>query len=72
MSMAKPLGAGLAAFGRFATARTGSPAALFETMADFAQGIDLLDADRTVFTVGARPYVASVDCLPRVLRLNGL
>lgn len=41
--MVKPLGAGLAASVRFATARTGSSTALFETMPDVLQGADLLD-----------------------------
>lgn len=73
--MVKPLRAGLAALARFqpfAAARTGSPTALFETMADFLQGVDLLDADRTVFTVGSRPHVASVESLTRVPRRYGL
>lgn len=69
--MVKPLGAGLAVLARFATARTGSPTALFESMADFLQGTDVLDAERTLSPVGVRPHVASVDSLPRAPRLNG-
>ena len=69
--MVKRLRAGLTVFGRFATAKTGSPTALSERFPDFLQGGDLMDADRDVFTVGARPHVASVESLLRVPRWYG-